>query len=513
MAADATGELRGASLLGFGEAEPGSRTFHAIDPTTGERLQPGFYPAEPEDVEGAAAAAEAAFGPYAATAPAARARFLRAAADGLERRRGAIVERADRETALGEPRLGGELTRTANQLRLFAEIVEEGRWVDALVDEGDPERVPAPKPDVRSMRRPLGPVAVFGASNFPLAFSVAGGDTASALAAGCPVVFKAHPAHPGTCELVGRAVADAARETGMPDGTFSLIFDDGFEAGQALVRHPAIRAVGFTGSRAGGRALMALAAARPEPIPVYAEMSSVNPVFVLPLAAHRRGPQIADGLLASFTLGTGQFCTNPGLVLVPAGEAGDALRDRLAEGAREAGAHAMLTAGVHEAYRGGLRRLAEVGAHRLADGKSSSGFSAASASVWETTVDAATADPRLTQEVFGPSTVLVRYAGDDELLAFTRAMEGQLTATLHGEPDEWERYRGLVAALERKAGRLIVDQYPTGVEVCRAMVHGGPFPATSDGTTTSVGARAVLRFTRLVAYQNFPKELLPAELR
>ena len=506
------GTMKGLSLIGLATAEPGERTFHANDARTGERLEPAFHPTGAADLERAATAAEHAFPAYAATPPAERAAFLRAIAAELEARGEPIIERADRETALGTARLTGELGRTANQLRLFATLLDEGAWLDIRIDAADPKRTPAPKPDVRSLRRPLGPVAVFGASNFPLAFSVAGGDTASALAAGCPVLVKAHPAHPGTSELVARAIRAAAREQGMPDGVFSLLFDDGYEVGQALVRHPLVRAVGFTGSRSGGQALMRLAAERPEPIPVYAEMSSVNPVFVLPLATRQRPGPIADALLASFTLGVGQFCTNPGIVLLEAGEAGDALRERLVEGARKAEAHAMLTPGIQHAFGAGLQRLADAGARRLAEGHRGGGLTAASAAVWEADVAAVLDDPRLTQEVFGPTTVLVRYRSDDELLAFAGAMEGQLTATLHGEDDEWERYRPLVAALERKAGRLIVNQVPTGVEVCRAMVHGGPYPATSDGRTTSVGARAIERFTRLVAYQNFPKALLPAEL-
>jgi len=355
------GTLKGLTLIGLATAQPGERTFHADDARTGERLEPAFHPTRAADLERAAVAADHAFGAYAATPPAERAAFMRAIAAELETRGESIIARADRETALGTARLTGELGRTANQLRLFATLLDEGTWQDVRIDAGDPGRTPAPKPDVRSLRRPLGPVAVFGASNFPLAFSVAGGDTASALAAGCPVVVKAHPAHPGTSELVARAVRAAAREQGMPDGVFSLLFDDGYEVGRELVRHPLVRAVGFTGSRAGGQALMRLAAERPDPIPVYAEMSSVNPVFVLPLATRRRPGPIADALLASFTLGVGQFCTNPGIVLLEAGEAGDALRDRLVEGARRTEAHAMLTPGIREAFERGLQRLAEAG--------------------------------------------------------------------------------------------------------------------------------------------------------
>lgn len=505
--------LEGRSLLGLATADPGERTFHAYEARSGEPLEPAFHAAGEPELERAVAAADRAFPRYSALPAAERATFLRAIATALEARADAILARADAETGLGSARLTGELGRTANQLRLFATLLDEGEGTDVRIDPADPARKPSPKPDVRSLRRPLGPVAVFGASNFPLAFSVAGGDTASALAAGCPVVAKAHPAHPGTSELVGRAIRAAARDQGMPDGTFSLLFDDGHAIGQALVRHRRIRAVGFTGSRAGGQALMRIAADRPEPIPVYAEMSSVNPVFVLPGATRARPQAIADALVGSFTLGAGQFCTNPGMALVEASEAGDVLRDRLVEGARKVEAQAMLTAGIHQAYASGLVRLAEGGARRLAEGRAAAAPTAASAAVWEVDVAALLERPTLAQEVFGPSTLLVRYHGDDDLLAFTAAMEGQLTATLYGEEGEWTRYRPLAAALERKVGRLIVNQMPTGVEVCRAMVHGGPYPATSDGRSTSVGARALERFTRLVAYQNVPAELLPPELR
>ncbi len=512
MAAADDAQLSGLSLLGSRPAAPGERSFRATDPRTGEALEPRFHAARADDVERAAQAAEHAFSAFAAAPRAERAALLRAIAEELDARGELIIDRADRESALGAARLASELGRTCNQLRLLATLVDEGDWLDVRIDEGDPGRSGGAKPDVRSLRRPLGPVAVFGASNFPLAFSVAGGDTASALAAGCPVVVKAHPAHPGTSELAGRAIAAAVRSGGMPEGTFSLLFDDAYQVGQALVTHPLIRAVGFTGSRAGGQALMRLAADRPDPIPVYAEMSSVNPVFVLPHATRVRPDAIADGLLASVTLGVGQFCTNPGLVLVPSGTEGDALRDRLVAGARRSEARTMLTPGIHRAFQGGLEQLAGEGARKLAEGERAAGPAAASAAVWEVDIAAALANPRLAREVFGPSTLLIRYGHDDELLAFARGMEGQLTASLHGEPDEWERYRPLAAALERKVGRLIVNQFPTGVEVCRAMVHGGPYPATSDGRTTSVGARAIERFTRLVAFQNVPRELLPREL-
>ena len=505
--------IEGLSLLGLGAAETHGRTFSAVNPATGDQLEPAFHASDVEDVAVAVERAEEAFEPYSALPAEKRAAFLGAIAESLDGTRAEIVERADLETALGKGRLDGELTRTANQLRMFADIVADGAWCDPRIDEGQADRQPAPKPDVRSMRRPIGPVGVFGASNFPLAFSVAGGDTASALAAGCPVVFKAHPAHPGTSELAARAIQSAVRDKGMPEGTFSLLFDDGYEAGRALVQHPLIRAVAFTGSRSGGQAMMALAGQRPEAIPVYAEMSSVNPFFVLPGASERRAEAIADGLAASFTVGVGQFCTNPGIVLLPATEAGDRLRDRLVERTREVAAQAMLASGIHEAYLSGLARLEHAGVRRVAEGKGGVLPTGGTATVWESDIGRALDDRDILQEVFGPSTVVLRYRDEGELLSFACGMEGQLTVTLHGELDEWGRYRSVVAALERRAGRLIVNQYPTGVEVCGAMVHGGPFPATSDGRTTSVGGRAIERFTRLVAYQNFPAELLPAELK
>lgn len=497
-------------------AQPAAqRTFKAVAPATGALLEPPYPVATAAEVADAARRAAAAFPAYAATAPAERGAFLRAIAARLEHHADAIVTRADEESALGRPRLTGELARTANQLRMFAGIVEDGGWQDARIDAGDPQRKPAPKPDVRSMRRPLGPVAVFGASNFPLAFSVAGGDTASALAAGCTVVCKAHPAHPGTSDRVARAVLEAVEASGMPDGTFALLFDDAHEVGAALVRDPRVRAVGFTGSRAGGQALMALAAARPVPIPVYAEMSSVNPLFVLPEAARVRGAALADGLHASFTLGVGQFCTNPGVVLLPTGPDGDAIRDRLAERTAATDAATMLTAGICEAYGRGLEALAARGARLVATGPAGAGGQA-HAAVWEAPASAISSDSggsALLAEVFGPSTLLLRYERTDDLRDLAEAMEGQLTASVHGEPAELEQQAALFGALERLAGRVIVNQFPTGVEVTDAMVHGGPYPATSDGRSTSVGGRALLRFTRLVAYQNLPQALLPEALR
>src|SRR5690625_87886 len=509
-----SGSLDGRSLIGTKiQAEDSPTTFHALNPATGEGLEPACHVATGAQIERAGEVAMEAFADYSARTGPERAKFLRAIAAGLEASREDLVARAHLESALPEGRLDGEVTRTANQLRMFADLIESDEWLDARHDQGDPERKPAPKPDVRSFRRALGPVAVFGASNFPFAFSVAGGDTASALAAGCPVIVKAHPGHPGTSELVGQVIIAAVQETDMPDGTFSLLFDDGIDVGVKLVQLPQIRAVGFTGSRGAGEALMRTAAARPVPIPVYAEMGSVNPVFVLPQAAEARAEQIASGLHGSFTLGVGQFCTNPGVVLVPDGEAGDALVAKLSELTRETPGQTMLNERVCSNYGRGLEGLREAGARGLVRGEDAGGPPTAVAAAWAVGIKEVSVNPALLSEVFGTSTLVVRYDEEGELLDLARSLEGQLTATLQGEPAELPNYRELVAILADRAGRLIVNQYPTGVEVGPAMVHGGPYPATSDGRSTSVGTHAIDRFTRLVAYQNFPEELLPEQLR
>jgi 2,5-dioxopentanoate dehydrogenase len=506
-------ELLGQPILGFSRGRTGGATFQARNPATGEPLFPFYHAALPEEVDEACRLAGEAFAAYGWSSPDARAGLLRAIAEELEAAGAALVERGCAETGLTAARLQSELGRTCHQLRLFADVVDEGSWVDARIDTADPSRQPAPRPDVRSLRRPLGPVVVFGAANFPLAFSVAGGDTASALAAGNPVIVKAHPLHPGTSELAGEAVAAAVRRCGLPEGTFSLLFDDGFAVGQALVQHPLVQAVGFTGSRAGGETLMRLAASRPRPIPVYAEMGSVNPVVVLPGALRERGGAIAEGLHASFILGVGQFCTNPGVVLVPAGEAGDAFAARLAELTRSTPAGPMLSERTYAAYRQGSETLRALGAVLLAEGPPGEAAAPGRAALWQAEAARALAEPRLTEEVFGPSTLLVRYRDARELEELLRSLGGNLAASVHASPEELAEHGDLLRLLAGKAGRLVFDQFPTGVEVNHAMVHGGPFPATSDGRSTSVGTRALLRFTRLVAWQNCPQAALPEELR
>jgi NADP-dependent aldehyde dehydrogenase len=505
-------DLTGRSWLGGTRAGTG-RAFRGVNPATGEAIGPEFHAAAGPDVERACRAAHEAFAAYGESAPAVRAAFLRAVAERLEAARETIVPCAMEESGLPKNRLHSELGRTTGQLQLFADVAAEGSWVDARIDTADPGRKPLPKPDVRSMRRPLGPVAIFGASNFPLAFSVAGGDTASALAAGNTVVVKAHPAHPATSELAGAAIAAAAEACGLPAGVFSLLFDDGFVVGEALVRHPLIRAVGFTGSRAGGEALARLAAARPQPIPVFAEMGSVNPVLILPGALRERAEALAEGLHASFTMGTGQFCTNPGLVFLPAGPDGDAFAERLAERTRATPGGTMLTPRIASAYTAGQDRLRRFDARLLAEGAEATSAAAGRASLWQVDASAAVVNTGLTEEVFGPSTLLVRYEDDRDLARLIDSIDGQLTATVHSAADELSQHAGLVRLLEGKAGRVVFDQFPTGVEVCPAMVHGGPVPATSDGRSTSVGTRAIERFTRLAAFQNAPASVLPAELQ
>jgi NADP-dependent aldehyde dehydrogenase len=505
--------LQGLSFIGSSRGAAGGASFHAVNPATGESLDPPFHSASASDAEAAAAAAAAAFPIYSQTSGAERATFLRTIASEIEALGQTLTDRAVAESGLPEPRIKGETGRTCGQLRLFATLIEEGSWVDARIDHADPARTPAPKPDTRSMLRPIGPVVVFGASNFPLAFSVAGGDTASALAAGCPVIVKAHSAHPGTSELVAAAVRRAVAQCGLPDGTFSALFDNQRAAAMTLVTHHAVRGVGFTGSRSGGRALMDAAAARPEPIPVYAEMSSVNPVFLLRDALTSRGPALATGLHASVTLGSGQFCTNPGLVLFDASADATPFLSELSRLFSTSAAGTMLTAGICKAYQSGTSTLAANPAvTSLASAAAAIGTRGAPA-LFQTSAAQLLADPSLTEEVFGPATLLVACSSIDEMLKVTNALEGQLTATIHGTEADFASAAPLLAAAERRAGRLVCNGFPTGVEVCQSIVHGGPYPATSDGRSTSVGTAAILRWVRPVCWQDMPDSLLPHALR
>ncbi len=507
-------ELTGRSIIGFHRGVVNGHTFHAVNPASGIALTPEYHAASATEVDQAVQLASSAFESYRRSAPKVRAVFLRKIAENIESLGDVLDARATHETGLPVARIRGETARTCQQLRLFAQLVEEGSWVDARIDRANPGRQPLPKPDIRSMLLPLGPVVVFCASNFPLAFSVAGGDTASALASGNPVVVKAHRAHPGTAELVGLAISEAVRALDLPEGVFSLLFGRGEEIGMQLVRHPEIKAGGFTGSRSGGLALMNATAARPEPIPFYAEMSSVNPVFILPGSLEETEEQIAAGLHASVTLGAGQFCTNPGLVFIPEGAVSAGFVGRLKAMMASTAEFTMLTNRICTAYREGASALANhVSVETLVQHNGASSSCNAGAGLFQTDASSFLADPRLSLEVFGPATLLVTYADPTQLLEIAQTLEGQLTVTIHATAAESESANQLKQVLENKAGRIVFNGFPTGVEVCHAMVHGGPFPATSDGRSTSVGTRAVFRFVRPVCYQDAPEAVLPDELR
>jgi NADP-dependent aldehyde dehydrogenase len=485
-------------------------TMKAVDPSRNVEIEPAFGLAGAADLQRACELADAAFDVYRATGLEARAKFLETIADRIMDLGPTLIERAMQETGLPQARLEGERGRTCNQLRLFAKVVRDGRWQSATLDSALPERTP-PRSDLRLRKIGLGPVAVFGASNFPLAFSVAGGDTASALAAGCPVIVKAHSAHLGTSELVGKAVAKAAAECDMPEGVFSMLIGSGQTIGQNLVAHPVIKAVGFTGSRAGGIALMKTAAARKEPIPVYAEMSSINPVYLLPGSLDNA--KLAQNFADSLTMGAGQFCTNPGLLI---GLKSDKLQAFVAAAAGTIGAKGaatMLTPGIHKAYVTGVKTLAGVsGVQQVAAGQGTDAPCAAQAFLYQVDAQRFLTDPALEGEIFGPTSLLVVCENEAELLAVTEHLEGQLTAAVHATADDKALAARLLPVLERKVGRILFNGFGTGVEVSHAMVHGGPFPSTSDSRSTSVGASAIDRFVRPVCYQDVPSYLLPESL-
>jgi alpha-ketoglutaric semialdehyde dehydrogenase len=510
----ATANLSGRSLIGERTSKAAGTGFHAVNPATGIKIDPVFYPATTQDIDDACNLAADAFSALACSGSD-RAKLLRRMAENLHAEGAAIVQRANLETGLPLPRLQSELKRTTGQLTLFADVLDEGSWVNARIDEADRDRKPLPRPDIRSMLRPLGPVAVFGASNFPLAFSVAGGDTASALAAGNPVIVKAHPAHPGTSELVGRIIQATLKDSGFPTGMFSLLFDSGIQVGVSLVQHPAIKAVAFTGSASGGQALMRLAAERPEPIPCYAEMGSTNPLFVLSGAIRERGAQIAQSLHASFTLGSGQFCTKPGMVFLPADQSADFERS-LQEKVGQLEPLLMLTPGIAAKYNQAIeQRVAGSQAVLIAGKNNVSGSTSACGvpTVFRISLENFLDQPELAEEVFGPTTLLVHYGTENDLLAAAQRLQGHLTATIHGTEEDLTRAHELIRVLETKVGRIVFNGFPTGVEVSHAMVHGGPFPATSDGRSTSVGTQAIWRFARPVCYQDFPDVALPPELQ
>ncbi|MGJ8569376.1 MAG: aldehyde dehydrogenase (NADP(+)) [Hoeflea sp.] len=467
-----------------------------------------FNVGTPGLVDRACMAAEDAFWSYGYTARSERAEFLNAIADEIEARGEEITEIGTQETGLPAGRMEGERGRTVGQLRLFATHIMRGDYLDQRHDPALPERKPMPRPDLKVVQRPIGPVAVFGASNFPLAFSTAGGDTAAALAAGCPVVVKGHNAHPGTGEIVAEAIHAAISRCGIHPGVFSLVQGNTREVGQALVQHPLIRAVGFTGSLGGGRALFDLCAARPEPIPFFGELGSINPMFLLPGALRARAEALGEGWAASLTMGAGQFCTNPGICVVIDNSEADAFAAASFEALEKVGPQTMLTDGIAAAYRRGRDRVAAGTGVRevlttMCDLRSATPYLyTVSGKDWM-------ANETLGEEVFGPLGVIVRVADEEEMIRLAHSLQGQLTCTLHVENADMGLAGKLLPVLERKAGRLLANSYPTGVEVSDAMVHGGPYPASTNFGATSVGTLSIRRFLRPVCYQDIPEALLP----
>jgi len=465
------------SLIGGEMSALGTGTFHATNPATSERLEPAFVEATAGEIDRAMSLARDAFERHPRATPEKVSTLLEAIAGEIMVLGDELLDRASAESGLPIPRLTGERARTVAQLKAFAGLVREGSWLDARIDRAQPDRKPLPKPDLRRMLIPIGPVVVFGASNFPLAFSVAGGDTASALAAGCPVIVKGHPAHPGTCALTASAVQKAVEKTGLPAGWFSLIQGASNETGMALVKHPATRAVGFTGSLRGGRALYDAAAARPEPIPVFAEMGSTNPIFILPGALAARADQIAEGLTGSITGGMGQFCTKPGLVFGLNSEPLNTFHSALSDKIAQVSPGTMLHAGILRNFTSGVDSLSGtpgVTALACSAKESDAAKTEAPPTVYRTDSASFLANGSLREEVFGPASLMVVCGSKQELEAAARALPGQLTATVHGTPEDLQEFRSLVAILEQEAGRIVYNGFPTGVEVCPSMVHGGP---------------------------------------
>lgn len=504
-------EIQGKQFIDGKRTAESTDSFFSYEAATGEQLPYEFFAATDAEISRAAAAAAAAFPLYRTSGLSERAAFLDAIAEEIDSLDDQFVRTVMQETGLPEPRIRGERLRTSSQLRLFAAVVRRGDFLGARIDAALPDRQPLPRPDIRQYRTGIGPVAVFGAGNFPLAFSVAGGDTASALAAGCPVVVKAHSGHPATSELVACAVARAVERSGIPPGVFGMLFGD--NAGAPLIRCPEIKAVGFTGSRAGGRALSEIAAGRPEPIPVFAEMSSVNPVILLPEALRERGSAITSGLAASVTLGAGQFCTNPGLVICCEGESFERFSKLLAAEMANRPSAVMLNRSTLRRYQEGIRRLSEVSGVEMLAGAITESDRAA-ACLFRASPELLRCQARpLEDEVFGPVTVLVTVRDLEELRGIIPGLKGHLAASLFAADSELIDAGPIIELLETRVGRVILNDFPTGVEVCDAMMHGGPFPASSDSRCTSVGTLAIDRFLRPVCYQGFPDSVLPEALK
>lgn len=498
-------------IIGFESIAEGKDLFYAINATTGEQLNYHFYKATNADIEIATEKANKAFQVYRNKSGMDKAIFLETIAEEILQLGEELIEVCCMETALPAGRIQGERMRTVNQLKMFAHLLKEGSWVDARIETAIPDRIPLPKPDIRFIQKALGPVLVFGASNFPLAFSVAGGDTASALAAGCPVIVKAHPAHPATSAFIGKAIQSAAIKTNMPDGVFALLFDDGITIGMQLAIHPAIKAIGFTGSYKAGKALFDAAVNRPIPIPVYAEMGSTNPVFILPEAQKEKADEIAAGYAGSVTMGIGQFCTNPGMLIYNRNSANFA--DTIKNAFEKTVGGKMLTKTILHAYKKGVEHHLNAKEIALIAKGIADSDDIAQPVLLKTNSQSLLSNPMLSEEIFGPVSIIIEADSISEYIEIAKNLTGHLTATVHGTAQDLIQHKELLDILEQKVGRLVINGFPTGVEVCSAMVHGGPFPATTDSRSTSVGTAAIYRFTRPVSYQDMPQELLQDELK
>lgn len=508
--------LNGKNFIGNAYSEGSGKTFQAINPATCEVLTCEFFKSSSADIDKALTLAAKAFEIYRQKSPKEISAFIRCIADEMTALGDDFVTRASDETGLSKPRIQGEKDRTINQLMMFANLVEEGSWVNACIDQADLNRQPMPKPDVRRMYVPIGPVVVFGASNFPLAFSVAGGDTASAFAAGNPVIVKAHQSHPGTSEYVAAAIMRAAKTCNMPNGIFSMLHEAGIETGMGLVKHPATKAVGFTGSLRGGRALFDAAASRPEPIPVYAEMGSLNPVFLLPHALSECGEKIAETFYHSMTLGVGQFCTNPGIVFGLNSSALTAFSQDVAKRISKTPPGTMLNKGIQQSFVQGINALSNysgvtklVSTQDLADDKKTQG----GATLFSTDAKTFVENEAIKKEVFGPSSIIVNCESKACIEKIARSLEGHLAASVHGTEKDFKEYAELLNILRTKVGRIIINGFSTSVEVCASIVHGGPYPATTSAHMTSVGTLAIERFVRPICFQNFPQSALPDQLK
>jgi len=508
--------LTGTHLIAGREAPCHHAPFQAVNPTTNQKLDPVFYEAGAAHADEALRAADGAFDSLRTSSAETRAALLEALAEEILALGEALLERAHAETALPLARLTGERGRAVNQCRMFAALIREGSWAEASIDRAQPDRQPVPKPDVRRVLMPVGPIVVFGASNFPFAIGVVGTDTVSALASGCPVVVKAHPAHPGTCEMLSRAVFNALRRSGLPDACFSMLHGRSHEIGIALVRHPLTQAVAFTGSLKGGRALMDVAAARPHPIPFYGEMGSINPVFILPGALQERATKIAEAYIGSVTMGVGQFCTNPAVVFGLKSAELDQFTASAAEFARKVPPQTMLHRGIGEAYEAGTAVWQTIDGLELvgqSDAEPDHQATQAACRIFTTTLDVLECNDELSREVFGPCSIITECPTLEGMLLFASRLEGQLTAAIHGTPEDLRQFAPLIRVLERKVGRIIFNGFGTGIEPCPSMHHGGPYPAASHSFFTSIGTGSIYRFVRPVCFQSFPDDCLPETLQ